>query len=241
MRTIKKLNTIKREGSKTAIYLFFALLFWVNLYNYVIPTIPNIFDDPTIRSTIDENTADTSINELSIAAFFNMWDKEIHLKINSFGGSVLAGHRIIVKMQQLQEDGYTIICTAERAMSMGFAILQYCDVRKAHSMSLIMQHMIHNGKGRENMSFNSREQYTTIKFLDGLHGRDEAKRLGISFVEYMSRYRYSKWYKGAEACYDNVIDVYHDMKLKKDVPCSELIVKEYAKMKAKDEQNISKP
>ena len=130
----------------------------------------------------------------------------VTLKIDSFGGSVVFGHDIIEEIKYLQANGTIVTCIADQAMSMGFTILQYCDLRYAYPDALIMQHMPHNGNGFENMVFRTEESKVQYAFFVRLHGEDEARRLGIPYSIYIRRYMYSKWYKGKEACRDRVID-----------------------------------
>lgn len=64
--------------------------------------------------------------------------KEIWLKIDSPGGSVPDGNRLIDSMEQLHKK---IVCVADhQAMSMGFFILQECPVRYMTKRTILMIH-----------------------------------------------------------------------------------------------------
>lgn len=189
----------------------------INHCSFLLPPIPSMGTTVSVSGEINERLVNDVVLSLKIAALHK--PRVIRININSGGGSVLEGHKIITKIQELQGKGIKFTCHATMAASMAFTILQYCDNRLADENSILMQHMIHNGKGRENIVLPTIEAQTTIAFLDRLHGADEAKRLGMTFMEYISKYQYSKWYKGSEACDDNVVDIVYDHKNNKVTSC----------------------
>ncbi len=90
----------------------------------------------------------SSANVDSVLVLFNDADilstmkeeKHIYLYINSPGGSVLDGYRLIQHIHTLQAQNVSVDCIAQNFMSMGFAIFQTCSRRLVMSNSLGMQH-----------------------------------------------------------------------------------------------------
>lgn len=207
-------------------------VFFIIMLKFLIPFLPSIpyTQNHLVLSDITRDYDSSFISDLKdMARRQRILGKDyIHININSNGGYVMIGHNIVTYIEHLKYQGFTINCYVEKAISMGFTILQYCSNRVAGERAILMQHMIHNGKGRENMEFDSIEDEVSINYLARLHGEDEAERLGISFKQYLKRYQYSKWYKPKDACKDNVIDfIYKNNKL---VPCSEILEEEDAKI-----------
>ena len=206
---------------RSAVVVMFCLILLTKC-SFLLPRIINPFATPSISGAINNKSATDVIKQLEYALLkAKLFKKEsITININSFGGSVLAGHYIISKIKEIQGQGIKIVCFANLAGSMAFTILQYCDTRVASTESILMQHMIHNGNGRENMTFDSNEDKISITFFDKLHSEDTARRMGISYRRYMQRYKYSKWYKKYQGCLDNVVDYVYSPKTHKWVYCA---------------------
>ena len=140
----------------------------------------------------------------------------INLQIESGGGSVLAGHGIILEMDKARQDkNVKFECEVNSfAGSMAFTILQHCDVRRAHSMSLIMQHMIHDGSGRENLQLDNNESKLTIAFLDKLHIENLKNKLEMNEKEFKLvevLLNFSIWVDGEDALRLGIVDELVDM------------------------------
>jgi ATP-dependent protease ClpP protease subunit len=139
------------------------------------------------------------------------------LKVDSGGGSVIAGHAIIVEMSKAKKRGIKFRCTVNTmAGSMAFTILQHCDERIAHSKSLIMQHMIHAGDGRENLVLRTNESKIFISFLDKLHSDNLQDKLELNNKEFRLvelLLNFSIWVNGEEAVKLGIIDKLSDKKV----------------------------
>jgi ATP-dependent protease ClpP protease subunit len=205
---------------KSSVVAMFCLII-LSKCSPLLPKIASPFGTPTLSGTINGESASVFIDELDYALTKAQWfdKKTINVNISSFGGSVLAGHFIISKIKEIQGQGIKVNCFAQVAGSMAFAILQYCDLRIASTDSILMQHMIHNGNGRENMVIETREEANTLAFFDRLHAEDTAKRMGITYERYMQRYKYGKWYKQYQGCLDSVLDIVYDNKSGKWISC----------------------
>ena len=216
---LKMINYVS-QYLKSAVIAMFCLILLTKC-SFLLPRIINPFDTPSISGAINNKSATDVIKQLEYALLkAKLFKKEsITININSFGGSVLAGHNIISKIKEIQGKDIKVNCYVNVAGSMAFTILQYCDTRIASTESIMMQHMIHNGNGRENMKFDSTEDRVSITFFDKLHAEDTAKRMGITYRRYMQRYKYSKWYKKYQGCLDNVVDYVYSPKTHKWVSC----------------------
>jgi ATP-dependent Clp protease protease subunit len=90
----------------------------------------------------------TSANVDSVLTLFNdadvlstmKEDKRVILYLNTPGGSVLDGYRLIQHIRTLQAQNVSVDCIGQNFMSMGFAIFQTCTNRLVMSNSLGMQH-----------------------------------------------------------------------------------------------------
>jgi ATP-dependent Clp protease protease subunit len=90
----------------------------------------------------------TSANIDSVLTLFNDADvlatmkeeKRVILYLNTPGGSVLDGYRLIQHIQTLQAQHVSVECIGQNFMSMGFAIFQACSKRLVMANSLGMQH-----------------------------------------------------------------------------------------------------
>lgn len=216
---LKMINYVS-QYLKSAVIAMFCLILLAKC-SPLLPKVALPFGTPTLSGSIDSKSAALFIQKLNYSLTkAELFDKKvINININSFGGSVLAGHNIISKIKEIQGKGIKVNCYVNVAGSMAFTILQYCDTRIASTESIMMQHMIHNGNGRENMKFDSTEDRVSITFFDKLHAEDTAKRMGITYRRYMQRYKYSKWYKKYQGCLDNVVDYVYSPKTHKWVSC----------------------
>lgn len=151
---------------------------------------------------------------IPVIAYIDKQDKPFDLVISTYGGSVLNGNQIARALEKASARGALSTCIVkDYALSMGFTVLQYCDVRVLSYGAIIMQHLPHNGDGFENLKFETKESRIQYMFILILNAEDEAKRLGLTPVQFVKRYMYSKWYKHPRfMCADNIIDYYYNVK-----------------------------
>jgi ATP-dependent protease ClpP protease subunit len=94
----------------------------------------------SIRDSIDDQTALKF--ELEILAGTSK-PGDLIVLINSPGGLVTAGKRIIVAIETEKRNGHKVICVVTRhASSMAFNILTHCDSRLALPKSIFMFHPV---------------------------------------------------------------------------------------------------
>jgi len=157
----------------------------------------------------------TSANKL-IHSILTSPEKDLYLFIDSPGGSIFAGLRLI---EAIKASDKNIICVANTAISMAFAILQGCDERLIVEDAVLMQHMASYGvEGQEpnNYTF-AGFIHRMVKGLD----KQQADRIGLSENEFYSKIRDDWWLWDNEAIQANAADG------KVSVTCSPELLKRY--------------
>ena len=148
-----------------------------------------------IRGQIDEQTASDLIFEINKRKN----KKKLYLYLDTNGGSVDAGNKIINEIQK-----YNISCVASKAISMGFVILQSCHKRFVTPLATLMQHQMSYGISNEKEKV---ESY--VKFINqiGLHLENmQAKRIGINPYEFKLRTFNEWWLFGENIVKENCAD-----------------------------------
>lgn len=129
---------------------------------------------------------------------------EVYIYLTTPGGSVMSGLEIIRTIESLVNRNVTVKCIGDVAISMGFAIFQYCPVRYVTASSILMQHQMSlETKGPIN------QINTYMEFIESV--RDEitehsANRLGIDVDEFESRIAHDWWLFGKKNIIHNTAD-----------------------------------
>lgn len=139
------------------------------------------YNHVTIKGVISEETATLFIRET-----MELEAEHIYVYLYTPGGSVLAGNRIIQQINTLQTMGKQISCIADRAMSMGFAILQACPNRLVLNNSLIMQHQMSGGMHGSIESM--RSQFNFLDTLESESNKMQASRMNMTVEEFTKLY-----------------------------------------------------
>ena len=133
----------------------------------------------------------------------------MYLYINSPGGSVVAGHSFINALEHKISGGQHIICVADFAASMAFAILQACPERIVMGHSIAMQHQISLMVGGSLGETRSR-----MRLADQMEAAlvaRQAERLNLSHAEFVEKTRDDWWLYGEgivqEKAADKVLNV----------------------------------
>lgn len=130
----------------------------------------------------------------------------MYLYINSPGGSVVAGHGFINALKHKQQGGQKIVCIAEFAASMAFAILQACPERAIMGHSIAMQHQMSLivggslGAARSRMALAEQMERSLVEM--------QAKRLNLSREEFVSRTQDDWWLYGRDIITEKVADTF---------------------------------
>lgn len=152
------------------------------------------------------------MNKLSHQILESKADK-VYLFIDSPGGSIFAGLKF---MEAVKATDKKVICVANTAISMAFAIFQgICSERLIMENAVLMQHVASYGlEGQEPNNF------TFSKFLHSMAVAlyaGQAKRMGMSYNDFYGKIRDDWWMWGDEAIANNAADRVVSVKCSKDM------------------------
>lgn len=123
----------------------------------------------------------------------NAGEKHLLFDIDSFGGSVFGGMKLIKLVNKARRHGIRTTCVVDgSAMSMGFVFLQAaCDVRIMTEGSLLLAH---NGStGGEGTVEQIEEQVGILKAINKALATVCARRMGMSVRAFEARIARSAW------------------------------------------------
>lgn len=124
-----------------------------------------------------------------------------YLYINSFGGSVFAGNRLI---QYFTTTEKKIVCVAQVAISMAHQILQACQTRVGTPDNVLMQHRMTAGaQGNVDQMTGLTE---VLRKLEIQLNTISANRIGISLVEFFKKVNLEWWTFGKQSKELNIVD-----------------------------------
>lgn len=148
------------------------------------------------------------INELSVNDVIEkmvLFDGSVlYIYINSPGGSVLQGMKIIDQIEALKKEGVEVNCIADYSASMAFVILQTCSRRYATKSSVLMQHQMSLGVEGNIHYINSYIDYVNHINLDLIEMQSE--RIGLTCEEFDKKIMNDWWISGNHATKMNVVD-----------------------------------
>tara|TARA_B100001287_G_scaffold270997_1_gene270592 strand:+ start:1930 stop:2667 length:738 start_codon:yes stop_codon:yes gene_type:complete len=124
---------------------------------------------------------------------------ELYVFLDTNGGSVDAGNKIIYEIQK-----YNLSCIANKAISMGFVILQSCNKRYITPLSTLMQHQISYGIINEKAKVENYVDY--IRQIGDHLTLLQSKKIGISKREFERRTYNDWWLFGEKAIQENCAD-----------------------------------
>lgn len=112
-------------------------------------------------------------------------NKEITIRIDSFGGSVYTGYEILGLMDHAKSLGYTFTCYVDRkAMSMAFIIFASCDRRLSGLYSLLLFHPVRTYYMGPLTAKTAREIATDLEILTHRVDTFLMERLGLDKKTY---------------------------------------------------------
>lgn len=159
----------------------------------------NLKNHVSIKGPIDSHTASSFINDIG-----KLNKTSIYIYIDSTGGSVHYGEKIIQYMEYKKHMNTSLICIAHHAYSMAFHIYQHCTYRTVVPSSTIMQHQMSiKLDGTIEMSNNYIQLLNTInnKLI-----QMESKRLNITSIEYSQKIMNDWWLYGNDIILNKVAD-----------------------------------
>ena len=116
--------------------LFFFTLFLLSPLVYSKQIVLDKNNTLLIRGEINEKQATQFVFDLNKFPK----KKDVYVYLDTNGGSVDAGNKIVNEIQK-----YNLSCIAQKAISMGFVILQSCDKRYVTPLATLMQHQMSYG------------------------------------------------------------------------------------------------
>ncbi len=171
----------------------FLNIFLAQIFAKNIMLNPNEFI--SIKDEITKESIDKNLKDLSYSLTYT---KNPLIYIDSGGGSVMDGERLIHQMKFLQNENIKITCIAHKAYSMAFHILQMCDERYIMEYSTLMSHQMSFGLNR--MEFINMKNYLhMVEVMDNKLNKQIAKRIGMEYDTYIQKIRNDWWIYGDEA------------------------------------------
>lgn len=182
------------------ILLFFSLALWLGLTEAL--TIELKKDNfVSLREAIDQDVSSRLLAKLNtIEAKHDI----LYLYINSPGGDVMAGFEIINYIKSLQDRSKQVVCIAHNAMSMAFAIFQYCSQRYILYAATLMQHQMTLQVKGKLYDINSRMQYLNV--IEHKINQDQATRLNMSVANFTKLIQNDWWLYGEEILQQKAAD-----------------------------------
>lgn len=138
--------------------------------------------------------------------------RDITIVLDSPGGSVIDGARLISAMQSSRSKIKTVCLSL--CASMAFMIHQYGDERLALDRAILMAHPASGGaRGNVDSMLN---QLTTIQRYINKMEAEVSNRMGISFLEYKNRTSQELWIDSEDAVKEKLVDGLIDISM--DIP-----------------------
>jgi ATP-dependent protease ClpP protease subunit len=172
---------------------FIFVLFLAYVYAKNIMLNPNEFI--SIRDEITKESIDKNLKEFTNTLTYT---KNPIIYLDSGGGSVMDGERLIHQMKYLQNEGIKVTCIANKAYSMAFHIFEMCDNRYIMEYSTLMSHQMSLGLRR--MEFKNMKNYLhMIDMMDIKLNKQVANRIEMDYDSYFQKIRNDWWIYGDEA------------------------------------------
>lgn len=163
----------------------------------------NVVDLGAIR---DMEMAEFQANFMSLVA---KGEKEITVRIDSFGGSIFLGRKVGRDIEDLKKlNGVRVTCIVDgAAYSMGAILLQsrMCDIRLATERATIL---FHNGSGAaQGTAEDMKNSAAQLEAVNISMATQCCLRMGMKIEEFRAKIAHSDWMMATpEALYFNVID-----------------------------------
>jgi ATP-dependent protease ClpP protease subunit len=128
-----------------------------------------------------------------------------YIFLNTNGGSVDAGMKLINVIQSLQDNNIIVNCIADKAISMGFVIFQSCSNRYVTRHATLMQHQmsLSDVKGK------IRDLNTYVSFVNSMEdeiNQNQADRIGLTLEQFNEKIRDDWWLTAKQSILEKVSD-----------------------------------
>ena len=158
-----------------------------------------------IQGDIHDDCADQFLRDSMLLAAKKRNRTQHYVFIDTFGGSVMAGNRILNEIQRAQ-----YVCIADRAYSMGFVLLQACAERLVMPTATLMQHQM-------SLSIDGDIEYVhgyirSLRSSEQSMNQMQATRLGLTLAAFDARIANEWWLFGAADIFrhraaDGLVDI----------------------------------
>lgn len=175
------------------IYTLLNMFFIPNYSRMYEPITLNMSNSLFITGEINQLSTDYFIGKNKLLELDNT---DIFIYINSPGGNVYEGMRIIENIKYLNSIGFNISCIAQNAYSMAFTVFQFCPNKFITSTSTLMQHKLYLETGGY---FENIKNY--IHLIDKISNDLENEwidKLNITKKEFYEKIRDDWWIHGRD-------------------------------------------
>ena len=109
------------------------------IYAIIITTLLNTASAALLDTQVDKRSVDKVIDQLMLEDLVTLKGEPLILRVNSPGGGVFEGFRLINKMNSIKASGRKItVRVTGMCASMCFTILQAASTREAHPLALFL-------------------------------------------------------------------------------------------------------
>lgn len=160
----------------------------------------NEFNHVSIKGPITNLTASSFISNIE-----KLKTKHIYIYIDSTGGSVLDGEKIIQYIQFKKTNKHTILCIASHAYSMAFHIFQHCSTRFVIPTSVLMQHQMSltiSGQLKNIKNYISMIDSINTKYIEY-----ESQKLGLTAADFNNKIDTDWWMYSNDIIKNNAADL----------------------------------
>ena len=160
----------------------------------------------SLRGPVTSTSISNLINDL-----ISKHSDTLYIYLNTNGGSVDAGMKLVNLIQSLQDNKIIVNCIADTAISMGFVIFQSCSNRYVTRYATLMQHQMSlsdvEGKIRDLNSY--------VKYVNSIEdevNQNQAERIGMTIEEFNEKIRDDWWLTAKQSISEKVADEIVNMK-----------------------------
>lgn len=191
-------------------YYIFVFLYIFGYFNSYIYSFDNNYEKilltqnnfVSIKNTINKDTRIKFIEDITVLSDDT---KDFYIIIDSNGGDVFEGQKIIDQIKFLQANNIHIKCVALIAYSMAFHIFQSCNERIIYESSKLMSHQL-------KLSINDIEIYKLKNYLEMIYNINEnldeiiSKRLNVDIKMYREKIYNEWWIDGKQIIKEKLAD-----------------------------------
>jgi ATP-dependent Clp endopeptidase proteolytic subunit ClpP len=154
----------------------------------------------SLRGSITSQSINNIINDL-----IKLKVDTRYIYLNTNGGSVDAGLKLVNTIKDLTNKNIVVNCIADTAISMGFVIFQSCKGRYVLEHSTLMQHQI-SLSHIEGQIRNINSYFKFINNMENKLNKIQANRIGLSLESFEEKIHDDWWLDSEDSIKNNVSD-----------------------------------